>query len=162
MNTQKRYLAFLITLSAVFFTEAVFAAEPGPIPPELAALEAKAKLQDPIVSWCKGAFVPGKPSGFAVAVSRNKTEGRYLIIDSLGQVSEIAAFTGGADLNCYTAAEAKDLAKTIAENETTHGGIVPRYKSAVICVAQDRSPTTLCWQYSPKAKAFVKIGSWTT
>jgi hypothetical protein len=137
------------------FIGTVSAADVKPVPPELLALAAKAKLHDPIMAWCKGAFVPDKPPAFAIAISRNIAEGSYLVVDSQGQVTELAAFTDGAELQCLTAAKARELAKVIAENETTHGGIKPSYKSAVICASLDRSPTSLCWQYSPAAKAFV-------
>jgi hypothetical protein len=158
MSIQKIFFPLLMLL----LSGTVLANDVKPAPPELLALVVKAKLRDPIISWCKGAFVPGKPAGYAIAVSSNKAGGRYLTVDSHGEVTELATFTDLADLQCLTATEARELAKTIAENETTHGGITPRYKSAVVCASLDRSPTTFCWQYSPKAKAFVKIGNWTT
>jgi hypothetical protein len=148
-------IALLISLAVVLAI-----APPQPVPPELSALIAKAQLDSSVASWCRGEFRPGGRRGFAVALSRDKG-GRYLVIDADGQVTELATFSGGADLSCYSPAEARSLSRSITASSTISGRITPRWNTTVVCAfVEDTSAT--CWQYSPPGRAFVKIGDWTT
>jgi len=131
------------------------------LPPGVLALAAKAEVREPIVAWCKGTFRPEKPIAYALAVSRSGIGGRYLAIDSDGQVTELASFTGGADLACYTPTEAKALSASIANSETIQGSIAPLHKTTVVCAFVEETAAA-CWQYSTADKAFVRVGGWTT
>jgi hypothetical protein len=148
-------IALLISLALVVAT-----APPQPVPAELSGLLAKAQLDSSVADWCSGEFRPGARRGYAVALSLDKG-GRYLVIDADGKVTELARFSGGADLSCYTRAEARRLNRSIASSETISGSITPRWNTSVVCAfVEDTS--AVCWQYSPSGRAFVKIGDWTT
>ena len=130
-------------------------------PPELGALLAKARLEQP-VAWCSGEFRSGRPRAFAAAIpAENGSGGRYVVLEADGSAAELATFLEGADLSCYTRSEAEKLNGTIRQSETIQGAIAPRWRSTVICGFIDDT-TAECWQYSEAAKAFVKIGGWTT
>ena len=130
-----------------------------PAPAELSALAAKARLGSP-VAWCTGEFRTARRDAYAAAVAA-PGGGRYLVLEPDGTVVELARFTGGADLSCYTPAEARKLHGTIAQSETIQGRIVPRWRTTVVCafVADTRA---VCWQYSPADRAFVQVGEWVT
>jgi hypothetical protein len=148
-------IALLISLALVLAI-----APPQPVPPELAALIAKAQLDSSVASWCGGQFRPGGRRGYAVALSLDNG-GRYLVIDADGQVTELARFSGGADLSCYSPAEARSLSRSIAASSTISGRITPRWNTTIVCAfVEDTSAS--CWQYSPSGRVFVKIGDWTT
>jgi hypothetical protein len=150
-------IALLISLALGL---AIVIAQPQPVPPELSALIAKAQIQGPVADWCRGDFHAGGRRGYAVGVSLDNG-GRYLVIDADGKVSELATFSGGADLSCYTPAEARRLNRGIASSETISGSITPRGNTSVVCAfVEDTS--AVCWQYSPSNRAFVKIGGWIT
>ena len=130
-----------------------------PVPAELAASIAKAQLQGTVASWCRGGFFAGGRPQYAVAVARERG-GSYVVIDG-GVAVTLAAFSGGADLSCYTPAEARRLNRTIASSETISGRVAPRWNTTVVCgFVEDTS--AVCWQYSPSRREFVKIGEWTT
>ena len=71
------------------------------------------------------------------------------------------SFSGGADLSCYTRAEALRLDRTIRQSETIHGRVVPRWNTAVACGFVENT-TAVCWQFDPTQRAFVSVGGWTT
>ena len=130
------------------------------MPPELAALTAKARLSRP-VAWCRAEFRSGHAGAFGVAVSSAVGGGRYAALDSDGSVTELGAFKRNADLSCYSRAEAEKLDASIRQSGTIHGQIRPRWNTTVVCGFIDDTAAT-CWQYSPADRAFVKIGQWIT
>ncbi len=86
---------------------------------------------------------------------------RSLNLNPARRIAAAAAFTGGADLACYSPAKAKDLDRSIRSNGTMHGGISPQWSTTVVCGFVDNT-NAVCWQYSPAARAFVKVGEWIT
>jgi hypothetical protein len=64
-------------------------------------------------------------------------------------------------LPCYTPAEARKLNNAIAAAGTMHGEIAPTWSTTVICGFVEET-NAVCWQYSPKDRAFLKVGEWTT
>lgn len=131
------------------------------VPPALSEMAAKAGVSGPIAGWCSGEFRPGRPGAFAVAAGSARKGGRYLVIESDGKASELSSYTGGADIACYTPAEAKKLNQTIGETDTVHGKVNPRWSTAVVCGFVEDTEA-VCWQYSPAEAQFVKVGGWTT
>jgi hypothetical protein len=150
-------LAALLTLA---FAGAAIAAGP-PAPAELLALAAKSRLAAPVAGWCRGELRPGYPGGFAVAIRSAKNGGRYLVLNQDGTVFELASYSGSAELACYTPAEALKLDATIGSSQTVHGKIAPAGSTTVICGFVDAT-SAVCWQYSPAAGKFVKVGEWIT
>jgi hypothetical protein len=134
---------------------------PGAVPPELSALIAKARVDGQLAGWCRGEFRAGRRNAFAAAVASTGRGGRYLVLDGDGEVVELAAFKGGADVSCYTPAEARKLGESIRLSDTISGHIVPKFATTVICAFVEDTEA-VCWQYSPAAGAFVKIGEWQT
>ena len=133
----------------------------APRPAELDALLARARIEAPVAAWCAGEFTAGRPGGFAVAVASPGRGGRYLVL-RMGDVPvELASFAGGADLACYSPAKARALGKSIAVSDTVHGRISPRWRTTVVCGFVENT-NAVCWQFSPKARAFVKVGEWVT
>jgi hypothetical protein len=133
----------------------------APVPAPVAEIAARAKIQGAIVASCTAIFRANRAPGFAIAVSSAKTGGRYLVIESERRVFELASYTGKPDLACYTRAEAVKLNASIAASETIEGSIAPLFGTAVVCAFLEQTAAT-CWQYSPKANTFVKVGSWVT
>ena len=124
-------------------------------PPDVRQWANQAGVTEPLLAWCQEQLRPGQ-RGWAVA-----SNGRYLVIDGVGAVVELAAFTGKPDLSCYSRADALDLNRSIQRSETLSGRIAPPFGTAVVCGFVD--PTTAkCWQYSPPARAYVEVGGWTT
>jgi hypothetical protein len=132
-----------------------------PVPPELSALAAQARLDGPVAAWCRGEFRPKHPRAFALAVTSATGGGRYAVLESDATVTQLGSFTGGADLNCYSRAAARKLNDTIASSETIHGRVTPRWNTTVVCAFVD-DVTSACWQYSPTDRAFVRVGGWVT
>ena len=132
-----------------------------PVPSELSALAAKARLDRPVTAWCRGVFRSDQSRAYAVAIASAAGGGRYVVLASDATVTELASFTRSADLACYTRAEAQKLNVTIGRSETIHGQITPRWSTAVICAFVDDT-TSVCWQYSPADGGFVKVGGWVT
>ena len=87
--------------------------------------------------------------------------GRYVLLEADAPVVELATFSGGPDISCYTPAAARELSLTIERSETIHGNVVPRWSTTVVCAFVE-STRAVCWQYSPDSHAFEKIGEWTT
>jgi hypothetical protein len=132
-----------------------------PAASELSALAARARLDGTIVASCRGVFRAGGPRGYALAVAGAQAGGRYVVLEPDATVVELTAFTGGADLSCYTPAEARKLDDAIENSEAIHGGIAPRWRTTVVCGFVDNTHA-VCWQYSPSSRTFVKVGEWIT
>jgi uncharacterized protein YraI len=144
----------------IAFALIAFLAAQQAVPAALSALAEKAGLGAPITAWCKGEFRGGRAAAYAIAVPAAKG-GRYVVLDPDGTVVELALFTGGAELSCYTPAAARQLHRSIAQSETIQGRIAPRWDTTVVCgfVEDTRS---ICWQYSPRERTFVAVGGWIT
>ncbi len=140
---------------------AVSTAAPAPVPPALSALIAAARLDSPVVAWCTGEFRSGRSGAYAVALAAGTSGGRYVIVEADATVTELAPFAGGADLACYSPADARRLDRSIRGSETIHGRVAPVSKTTVVCgfVEDTRA---VCWQHSPSRGAFVKVGEWLT
>jgi hypothetical protein len=132
-----------------------------PVPSELSALAARARLDGPVAAWCRGEFRAKHPRAFAVAITSAAGGGRYAVLESDTTVTQLGSFTGGADLKCYTRAEARKLNVAIRSSETIQGRITPRWSTTVVCAFVDPT-TSVCWQYSPTERVFVEVGGWTT
>ena len=139
---------------------AMAVAPPQPAPADLAASIARARLEGSVAGWCGGEFRPGGGRAWAVALALDNG-GRYVVVDADGRVVTLATFSGGAELSCYTPAEARSLNRSIARSETIAGRITPRWNTTVVCAFVEGT-SAICWQYSPSGRAFVKIGDWTT
>ena len=131
------------------------------MPPELSSLLAKAQLKEPLSNWCRGDFQRGSTNTFVVAVPHPGGGGKYLVLGLTESAVELASYTGDADLACYSPDEAKALNQSIVASETIHGGISPSLSTTVVCGFVDNT-SAVCWQYSPVARAFVKVGEWIT
>ena len=83
------------------------------------------------------------------------------MVEADATVSELGAFTGLADLSCYTAAEARNVNATIRRSNTVQGAIAPEHPTTVVCAFVENT-SAVCWQYSPVTRAFVKVGGWVT
>jgi hypothetical protein len=142
-----------------FAVSSIAAAQP--VPSELSAWAAKARLEGAIVASCRGEFRSGRPRGYAVAIASQPKGGRYLVVESDATVVQLASFVGGADLSCYTPAAARKLDRAIGESEAIHGQIAPRWRTTIVCgfVEDTRA---VCWQYSPASREYVKVGGWIT
>lgn len=132
-----------------------------PVPPRLAALAARARLDGAIAAWCAGEFRPGRRGAFAVAVTSPTGSARYAIIEADATITDLARFDGAPDLSCYSRAQAADLDRTIARSETVHGRVAPRWNTTVVCAFVEATHA-VCWQYSPGERKFVTVGEWTT
>jgi hypothetical protein len=131
------------------------------VPSELAALAKKARIDGSIARWCRGEFRAGRSDEFAVAVNSPGGGGRYLVLQSDATVVELASFSRGADLSCYSRAEAQKMNSTIARSATIEGQISPRWNTTVICAFVDNT-TSVCWQHSPTDRKYVRVGGWVT
>lgn len=149
---QRSRLAGCVLAAAV---PIALAASP-PVPRELSELAAKARLGSPIAGWCRGEFRAGQPGAFAVAAG-----GRYVVVESDAKLHELAAYKGGADIACYTPADAERINATIAASQTVHGKVTPRWPNTVVCGFVEDTEAT-CWQYSPADGRFVEVGGWIT
>ena len=87
--------------------------------------------------------------------------GRYLVLETDATVAELASFTRGAELSCYSRAEAEKLNVTIGQSDTIHGQITPRWSTTVVCGFVDGT-MAVCWQHSPGERVFVEVGHWVT
>jgi hypothetical protein len=132
-----------------------------PVPANLSALLAKARLDGAVAAWCGGGFRPRSPNAFAVALTSPSGRGRYGVIEADGAFTELAVFSGGADLSCYTRADAQRVDRTIRQSETIQGRIAPRWATTIACGFIEDT-IAVCWQFDPASRAFVKIGGWST
>jgi len=133
----------------------------APRPAQLDALLERARIDDPVAAWCAGEFASGRSGGFAVAVSSPAGGGRYLVLGVKEAPALLAPYSGGADLACYSAVEAKGLNQSIAASRTIHGRVSARWNTTVVCGFVENT-NAICWQYSPEDRAFVKVGEWLT
>ena len=130
-------------------------------PPDLAARLATARVDGTVMSWCEGEFERRRPPAYALAIRSASGGGRYLAVDDTGTIAELAPFNGAPDLACYTPEEARKLNQSIRSSETINGRIAPLFPTTIVCAFVENT-RAVCWQYSPKARAFVKIGEWQT
>ena len=130
-------------------------------PPDLAELTTKARLSGTIVSHCAAEFERGRAGAYAVAVISPDGNGRYVALHPDGVMQEIVPFFGEGEVSCYTRAEALKLQATIQKSETIHGSLEPRFDGTTVCTFITDTSVT-CWQYSPAARDFVKVGQWLT
>ncbi len=76
-------------------------------------------------------------------------------------LSTLGACAEAPELACYTAADARKLNESIRRSATISGSVTPAFATTVVCAfVEDTS--AVCWQYSAKARAFVKVGDWQT
>lgn len=132
-----------------------------PLTPELSEAARKAQLDGAIAGWCRGEFRPGQSGAFAVGISGGTGTGRYAVLDRDGTLNELAPFTAGAQIACYSPAEARKLSRSIARSETVEGWIRPRWKTTVVCGFVENT-RAVCWQYSLTRHAYVEVGGWIT
>jgi len=130
------------------------------VPAELSELTTRARLSSPVASWCRGEFRSGNSGSYAVAVS-SAGGGRYVVVEADATVIELGSYTDSADLSCYTPAEARKLHRAIEQSDTIHGEIVPQWGTTVVCAFVDAT-TSVCWQFSPTDRGFVRVGGWVT
>ena len=149
----------VVLLSVALAAASIVAAQPAPS--ELSVLAAKARLDRPVAAWCRGEFRAGRPGAFAVAVASPAGAGRYLVLEADATVVELGSFTRGADLSCYSPAEAEKLNVTIGRSDTIHGRIAPRWSTTVVCGFVDAT-TAVCCQHSPLESVFMEVGHWVT
>lgn len=131
-----------------------------PPPPDLAALVTRDGSGGRVMAWCRGEFRPDRPGAYAVAIA-NAHGSQYVVLDAHGTSTVLGAFSGGADLACYSPAAAAALSVSIRRSTTIQGRIAPRWKTSVVCGFIDNT-TARCWQFSPSARAFVRVGGWVT
>lgn len=159
LKIHRWWLAFVATSAVAAAVTVTLAASP-PAPPALSEVAAKAGVDGPFVSWCAGEFRLGQPA-FAVAAGSAREGGRYVVIESDGKTYELSSYKGGAEVACYTPAEAKRIDATIAASEAIHGSVSPRWPTTVVCGFVENTEA-VCWQYSPAEARFVKVGGWIT
>ena len=144
-----------------FVVAGTAASAPAPRPAELDALLARASIDAAVTAWCAGRFEAGRSGAYAVAVASPGRGGQYLVMGMAEAPVVLAAFAGRPDLACYSPAKARALGKSIAVSDTVHGRISPRWRTTVVCGFVEET-SAVCWQYSPKARAFVEVGGWIT
>jgi hypothetical protein len=130
-------------------------------PPDLAELTFKARLTGTIVSYCPAEFEAGRTGAYALAVISPDGNGRYVAVHPDATMQEIIPFSHTGELSCYTSVQALKLHDTIQKSRTLYGSLEPRFDSTVVCTFVDDTTAT-CWQYSPAARDFVKVGQWRT
>jgi hypothetical protein len=115
----------------------------------------------PLAAMAQSASCPvtlgeGQAAGRAMAEA-----GRYKVVGDGGVSFDLAGYAGRPELSCYTPQAARKLNSTIAVSETVRGSVKPRWRTTVVCgfVEETRA---VCWQYSPKDKRFIQVGSWIT
>jgi hypothetical protein len=130
------------------------------IPANVQKLAAAAGVDGVVAAWCGGELRPGRRGDVAVAASSN-SGGRYVVVGPDSSAVELSPYSGSPDLSCYRRAEAVKLDRGIRRSDTIHGQLAPQWRTTVICgfVAETHA---ICWQYSPAARAFVKVGEWIT
>jgi len=152
-----RLLLFL-ALSAA--TGTVSAVQRVP-PPDLSTLMTKARVEGTLVRWCRGQMRSGRPDGYAVAIASSTAGGRYVVLGDDATLVELGPYAEAPELACYTAADARKLNESIRRSATISGSVTPAFATTVVCAfVEDTS--AVCWQYSAKARAFVKVGEWQT
>jgi hypothetical protein len=152
---------FRLALALMIGVSAVPAAARQLPPPELFELTMKARLNGTIVSHCAAEFTSGRAGAYAVAVVSPDGVSRYVALHQDGVMQEIIPFYGTGQVSCYTPAQALKLHATIQKSKTLHGSIEPQFDTTVVCTFFDDTAAA-CWQYSPAARDFVKVGQWKT
>lgn len=132
-----------------------------PVPAELSALAVSARLDLPVTNWCRGEFQAEHPGAYAVAVTAAGGGGRYLVLESGATAIELAVFTGNPEISCYTPAAARRLDGAISNSSTITGQVTVPWTTTVVCAFVENTRAE-CWQYSPVATGFVKVGEWVT
>ncbi len=132
----------------------------GQPPPDLASLATRARPAGRVLAWCRGELQPGQPGAYAAAIA-DADGSHYIVLAADGTSTTLGAFSGGADLACYSPAEAAALSVSIRRSTTLQGRIAPRWKTRVVCGFIDDT-SARCWQYSPARRAFVRVGGWVT
>jgi hypothetical protein len=114
-----------------------------------------------VADWCRADLSSGSGAAYAIAVPSAVSGGRYLVVREDAAAIELARFTGGADLSCYTPGGARNLNRTIERSETIQGRVSPRWTTTVICGFVEDTKA-VCWQYAPNQRRFIEVGSWVT
>jgi hypothetical protein len=83
------------------------------------------------------------------------------VVEFDATVVELGSYTGRADVTCYTPVEARKLHVAIEQSDTVEGELVPQWGTTVVCAFVDAT-TSVCWQYSPTDRKFVRVGGWVT
>lgn len=78
-----------------------------------------------------------------------------------GTVTELAKYTGGAEVACYSRTEAEELSSSIGKSETVQGRLSPRFDTTVVCGFVTKTEA-VCWQDSPPDRGFIRVGGWIT
>ena len=146
-------------LALALGTGSIVAAQP--LPAELSAMTVSARLYLPVTNWCRGEFHAEHPGAHAVAVTAATGGGRYVVLESGAVAIGLAVFTGSPEISCYTPEAARTLDLEIRRSSTIDGQITAPWTTTVVCAFVENTRAT-CWQYSPVATAFVKVGEWTT
>ena len=154
-----RVRATLTALALAVGTASIVGAQP--LPADLSALAASARLDLPLTNWCRGEFQTEHTGAYAVAVTAAVGGGRYLVLESGATAVELAVFAGRPEISCYTPDAAQRLDLAISNSPTINGQITVPWTTTVVCGFVENTRAT-CWQYSPVATAFVKVGEWTT
>jgi hypothetical protein len=152
----KRVAAFIASVMA-----AGSCAAAAVLPPELAPLMAKAGIEDTPSVWCLGHFQARTPNTFAAAVPSPNGGGRYLVFGLTEAAMELASFSGGPDLACYSPERGQETEREHRRLRDHSRWISPTFKTTVVCAFVDDT-SAVCWQYSPATRAFVKVGGWVT
>ena len=147
-------------LLAIAAAASVQVAQSGP-PADLSELVAKAGVQGTLATWCSGDVRLRGHMGYAAAVMSSNRGGRYLVYEAGETVVELATFNGAPEVACYTSAEARKINESIRRSETISGKVAPMFETTVVCGFVEDT-TAMCWQYSPKTRAFIKVGEWQT
>ena len=148
---------FVMTLAV---SSMLLAAQRQP-PDDLAKRLAQARVEGALVSWCQGQFEAGRQRSYAAAIKGPGDGGRYVAVDHAAMVVELARFKDEPDLACYSPAEARKINQAIRSSETIRGRIDPLFPTTIVCGFVENTEA-VCWQYSPKARAFVEVGEWQT
>lgn len=148
---------FALTIAAAASLQS---AQPKP-PADLSELIANARVEGTLTGWCAGEFRARGRKAYAAAVTSAAGGGRYLVFEAGATVVELGPYKDGAELACYTPAEARKLHESIRHSETISGRVAPMFATTVVCGFVENT-RAICWQYSPKTRAFVKVGEWQT
>lgn len=106
-----------ISVLVAFVAAAAVLAGETSVPQELASLVAKARIKEPISIWCRAVFQTRTQNTFVVAAPHLNGGGRYLVLGLTETAVELASFSGGADLACYSLDEANKLNQSIARSK---------------------------------------------
>ncbi len=148
----------MIGILGVLAYAAVAPLQAPAMPGELSRLVERANLGR-VSDWCRAETRSRGRQAYAVAIGANG--GRYVALVSNSLVVELARYSDGAELSCYSREEAQKLDRSISESEGIHGSIKPRWSTPVICGFVDYT-RAVCWQFSPGHNTYLKVGEWVT